>query len=45
MVEKGLLEKEEAELKLEALAKYGRYKRGMIEDAKSKLEAKRWPRQ
>ena len=45
MVEKGLLEKEEGELKLAALAKYGRYKRGMVEDAKSRLEAKRWPGQ
>ncbi len=45
MVEKGLVEKEEGELKLAALAKYGRYKRGMIDDAKSRLEAKRWPGQ
>lgn len=45
MYEKGLLEKEEAELKIEALAKYGRYKSDMVEVAKAKLEAQRWPKQ
>ncbi len=44
MFERGLLGKEEAELKLEALARYGRYKRAMVDDAKSKLETKKWPR-
>jgi hypothetical protein len=34
MHEKGLVEKKEAQLKLEALRKYGRYKRDIIEDAK-----------
>lgn len=38
MYEKGLLEKKEAQLKLEALRKYGRYKKEIIEDAKSRLE-------
>ncbi len=38
MHEKGLVEKKEADLKLEALRKHGRYKREIIEDAKSRLE-------
>lgn len=38
--EKDLLEKKEAQLKLEALRKYGRYKRDIIEDAKSRLEVR-----
>ena len=38
MYDKGLLEKLEAHAKLEALRKYGRYKREIIEDAKSRLE-------
>lgn len=40
MYEKGLLEKQEARAKLEALRKYGRYKREIIEDAKSRLEVR-----
>jgi len=40
MYEKGLLEKKEAQRKLEALRKYGRYKRDIIEDAKSRLEVR-----
>lgn len=38
MYEKGVLETQEARAKLEALQKYGRYKREIIEDAKSRLE-------
>jgi predicted nucleic acid-binding protein len=37
MVEKDLLNKAEAQLRLDALEKFGRYKRGIILDAKSKL--------
>jgi len=37
--EKGLLESEALE-KLSSLAKYGRYKDSIIEDARRKLEAK-----
>ncbi len=37
MHEKGLLEKEEAQRKLEALRNYGRYQRDIIENAKSRL--------
>ena len=37
MHEKGLLDQKEAQLRLEALRKYGRYKRDIIEDAKSRL--------
>ncbi len=40
MVEKGVLEKREARAKLEALQRYGRYKREIIEDAKSRLEVR-----
>ncbi len=40
MHEKALLEKKEAQLKLEALCHYGRYKRDIIEDAKSRLEVR-----
>jgi len=40
MYEKGLLEKRAAHLKLEALRKFGRYERDIIEDAKSSLEVK-----
>jgi len=40
MHEKGLLEKKEAHLKLEALRQHGRYKREIIEDAKSRLEVR-----
>ena len=38
--EKGLLEKPDAIAKLALLAKYGRYKHSIIEDARLKLEAK-----
>lgn len=38
MYEKGALNKEQARLKLEALEKYGWYKKGIIADAKSKIE-------
>lgn len=38
--EKGLLEGSDALAKLELLAKYGRYKDSIIEDARLKLEAK-----
>jgi len=37
--EKKLLEGHEALAKLERLAKYGRYKNSIIEDARMKLEA------
>ena|SRR3989304_8466415 len=37
MVQKGLLTKDEAQVKLDALERYGRYKRGILLDAKSKL--------
>ena len=40
MSERGLLAKKEAQLKLEALRKHGRYKKDIIEDAKAKLEVK-----
>lgn len=40
MYEKGLLEKQEARAKLEALRKHGRYKKEIIEDAKSRLEVR-----
>jgi len=40
MYEKGVLEKQEAHEKLEALRKYGRYKKEIIEDAKSRLEVR-----
>ncbi len=40
MHEKGLLEKKEALLKLEALRRCGRYKKNIIEDAMSKLEVR-----
>jgi predicted nucleic acid-binding protein len=39
--EKGLLEEHEALERLASLAKYGRYKDSIIEDARLKLEAKR----
>lgn len=35
---RGLLEKDEAHLKLDALERYGRYKREILLDARSKLE-------
>lgn len=38
--EKGLLDKSEAHEKLASLAKYGRYKHSIIEDARLKLETK-----
>jgi hypothetical protein len=38
--EKGLLEESEALEKLASLAKHGRYKESIIEDAKLKLEEK-----
>ena len=38
MCEKGLLTKSEALVKLEGLAKHGRYKRSILEDARRKLE-------
>jgi hypothetical protein len=38
--EKGLLEELDAITKLALLAKYGRYKHSIIEDARLKLEAK-----
>lgn len=38
MYQKGLLEKGEAHLKLDALERYGRYKREILLDARSKLE-------
>jgi len=37
---KGLLGKKEAQLKLESLAKYGRYKKDIVEDAKTRLEVR-----
>lgn len=40
MYEKGLLGKDQARAKLEALRRYGRYKKDTIEDAKSKLEVR-----
>ena len=40
MFEKGLLKKREAQLKLEGLGKYGRYRRDIIEDANSRLEVR-----
>jgi len=40
MYEKGALEQEEALGKLEALQKYGRYKKAIIADARSKLEVR-----
>jgi len=40
MYEKGVLEKQEAREKLEAQRKYGRYKKEIIEDAKSRLEVR-----
>ncbi|MEE9145562.1 MAG: hypothetical protein V3U06_12420 [Candidatus Binatia bacterium] len=40
MYEKGVLEKQEAREKLEALRKYGRYKKEIIKDAKSRLEVR-----
>jgi hypothetical protein len=39
--EKGLLEHGEALAKLETLAKYGRYKTSIMEDARTQLEALR----
>jgi len=39
MCEKGLLRKSEALVKLEGLAKHGRYKASILEDARQKLEA------
>ena len=39
--EKGLLEGPDASVKLALLAKHGRYKHSIIEDARLKLEAKR----
>ncbi len=38
MLEKGLLEKEEAVAKLDALEKFGRYKAAILKDARLKLE-------
>ena len=37
MHKKGLLDKDQARAKLEALRQYGRYKKNIVEDAKSKL--------
>lgn len=37
MFQKDLLDKDEAQVKLDALERYGRYKRGILLDAKSKL--------
>jgi predicted nucleic acid-binding protein len=39
--EKGLIDRGDALSKLAALARYGRYKDTMVEDARLKLEAKR----
>lgn len=39
-MEKGIIEREEAGLKLGELNKYGRYAKSIIEDAKNKLEVK-----
>lgn len=40
LYEEGIVSKDEAHLKLAALVRYGRYKRGIVEDAISKLEVK-----
>ncbi len=40
MYGEGILEKQEARAKLEALRTFGRYKREIIEDAKSRLEVR-----
>lgn len=40
MYGKGVLEKKEAERKLESLARYSRYKTDIIEDAKTRLEVR-----
>lgn len=40
MYGKGLLEKTEAQRKLESLARYGRYRQDIIEDAKTRLEVR-----
>lgn len=40
MCEKGVVSKEEATAKLEALARFGRYDRGILQDARSKLEGR-----
>jgi hypothetical protein len=42
--EKGLLEESDASEKLMSLAKHGRYKKSIIQDARLKLEAKSWAR-
>lgn len=41
MHEKGLVEKDEALIKLEALQKYGRYSAEIVEDARSRLEVRK----
>lgn len=41
MREKGLVEREEALIKLEALQRYGRYKTWILKDARSRLEGNR----
>jgi hypothetical protein len=40
LCEEDIASKDEARLKLAALVKYGRYKRGIVDDAISRLEAK-----
>lgn len=40
MCQKGVMKKEEAQLKLDALARYGRYKPSILQDAKRKLGMK-----
>lgn len=40
MYGEGLLERKEAQRKLESLAKYGRYRKDIIEDAKTRLEVR-----
>jgi len=41
MHEKGVIQTEEALTKLEALERFGRYKIGIIRDARAKLEGKK----
>lgn len=40
LYEKGVLEKQEALVKLESLERYGRYKKAIIADARSKVEVR-----
>ena len=40
MYQKGVLKKEEAQLKLDTLARYGRYNHAILQDAKATLEVK-----